>query len=222
MPASKKKAASKATVPKDPRIRVRPHKLNDHLIKRVASVLLSAPGAAYEVIAGALRINPDTFYDWMHSGKADIKAGKPSTLCARFYTQVEAAKYQGEIDLIKEIRRCAPTFILSRRCPERWPSERMQMELSGPGGKPFAAPIVNFVQATVTHVHGQTEPFTYSDESGSGIITPGEKHEVDPEGDLEQYRKAVLEEPTHNRTQESRNTVPGRLNEVLRTTRKSS
>src|SRR5215831_19436195 len=94
--------------PKVPRISKRkctPSKLNEKLIARVRGVLLAAPGSAYEIIARAFRINPDTFYVWMNKGQDDVKAGQSSTLHARFYLEVEAAKNEGEIELIKEVRK---------------------------------------------------------------------------------------------------------------------
>lgn len=219
MPATKKKKP-----PKDPRIRIRPIKLNDQLISRVCTILKNAPGAAYEVIARAFRINPDTFYDWMHSGKADIQAGNTSTLCARFYTEVTAAQNQGEIDLIQEVRKASPAWILSRRFPERWPSERMQMELSGPGGKPLAAPTVQFVFAPAsTTVY---PPFTYSDESQIVQTPAGASPEELQSAVAKEMRRRELAQAEANAEAErtrraaltnGNGTVPGRLNEVLRT-----
>jgi hypothetical protein len=201
-----------------PTKKARPYKLDDKLIKRVGVILREAPGAAMEVIAGSLRVHRDSFHDWLRQGEAHIDAGDRTSIFARFYLEFTAAKYDGEIALIKEIRKASPQFILARRCPERWPSERMQMELSGPGGKPLAAPTVQFVFAPTTTVY---PPFQYSDESQTVQIPEDASPEQIDEAVAKEIRRRELAQAEANAQAErerraalASGTVPGRLSQL--------
>src|SRR5262249_47807490 len=112
------------------------------MIQQVGQLLRSAPGCALSTAADSLRITRQTFYNWMNSGKTDPDR---NSLCARFFDEVQAALADAEISLIRAVEKTSPQFILSRRYPSRWPSERQLLEISGPGGAPLEPPRLNIV-----------------------------------------------------------------------------
>jgi hypothetical protein len=185
-----------------------PAKLNDTLIQRICQLFRDVPGVAISTVCDSLRISRDVFYDWMTSGKNDPDQ---SSICARFYREVVAAKADGEITLIEEVRKVSPQFILSRRFPRNWPSERQLIELSGPGGAALEPPKLNII--VQSGVGQPTEMPAATDHPPLTKERQARLAQVEAQI-ADAQEKMETSEPKHDAKPVSG--APGRLNQILK------
>jgi hypothetical protein len=106
--------------------------LDAELTKRLCAEIKK--GLTYETSARICKISPRAFFEWMAHGQTDADAGQPSAY-AQFFSAVEAANAHGESVLHAAAVISNPLQVLVRRFPSHYPSERLQMELSGRDGK---------------------------------------------------------------------------------------
>lgn len=113
-------------------------KLNDRLTRRFCDEVRC--GLAYSTCCKLVRVSEASFHDWMLRGSVETDDGL-ETPYTNFYKAVEAANAEAEKVTHAKVLAANPAWILGRRWPSHYPSERQQLELSGKDGGPIAVAV---------------------------------------------------------------------------------
>lgn len=123
-----------------------PFTLTPELIEKVTAYLRT--GAYVETAVLACGVPKVTFYSWLKRAnlarEAGTKAGPEDALCLKFLNAVEKVMAESELQALSQITLAATTnwqaaaWRLERKYPDRWGrKDRVEAELSGPGGGPI-------------------------------------------------------------------------------------
>ena len=135
----------------------------------------------YDVVAAqAAGITRQTFYNWIRKGKAD-KEG----IYFDFYRMVEGAKAEGEVNLIKIIKKAsgrswtAAAWILERSRPERWALHKAKENAVEFWKKEILGLLKagDITQADVIESLGEDLAFELFEQAGIPVVGRGEAKE---------------------------------------------
>jgi hypothetical protein len=109
-----------------------PRKLTQLLIKAFEDSIAEVPDAPIEMHIGCCGINRDTYFQWRKLGKQ-----VPDSIYGEFVRRIEEAMFASWKKLHAMAASQKPFEVLLRRHRELYPSEAMQMQLTGAEGQPL-------------------------------------------------------------------------------------
>ena len=130
-----------------------PYKLTDQKIREFTTWVAQNPEMPLRLYYGRLHISKETYNQWRHLAEA-----QPGSIYARFMSAFNLARNKAWENLQKLAERCRPHEVLFRLHSQDYPSERLQMELSGSLDVAVAPVSIEL------HCDGAVHPFTYRDE----------------------------------------------------------
>jgi hypothetical protein len=145
-----------------------PYKLNEKLIRHFEESIEESAGAPIEMHLGIVGISRDTYGEWRKAAQAD-----PASVYGEFVERIDKALHASWRKLHALAVHQKPFETLVRRYAEFYPSEAMQMQLSGADGLPLFPSEQQF-NVVIELATPANEP-----EPEFRIVTPGNR-EVQP------------------------------------------
>lgn len=122
----------------------RPTKLTPELQKEIVQIVRA--GNYIETACDYVGISRETFRIWMRRGE---RGWKTDEIYSAFVGAILEAKAAAEIESVTRIRASArmgeikdDKFFLTHAYPERWGTQAVRAEISGPGGNPVEVKVV--------------------------------------------------------------------------------
>jgi hypothetical protein len=170
-------------------------KLTDELTARLCVEIRR--GLPYGTCCRLVHLSERSFHSWMARAEVEIEEGKQSEY-VDFYHKVWEANAEAQRTTHALVLDVNPALILTRRWPQDYPSERLQMELSGRDGQAIEVNTSGSIKI-LTALGNELPSFTYRDESASGSRAENKGNQAalhdqdDTDARIEELKAKILE-----------------------------